>query len=199
MALSGAAMLTIEGNGGRAGTGASRPAISAFGTIRPEAAFRPVLAAIRAYSNIKVAMQLAHAGRKASSHVPWESGAQIPLSDGGWLAHAPSAVPQRDGETPPQPLDKAGLDRIRAAFAEAAVRANRLGLDALEIHGAHGYLLHEFLSPLSNHRADEYGGSLENRMRFPLEVFEAVRAAFPDDKPVGVRVSATVGSRAAGT
>ena len=92
---------------------------------KTEAAYRPVLAAIRAYSKIKVAMQLAHAGRKASSHVPWEGGAQIPLAEGGWLAYAPSAVPQRDGEVLPQALDTAGLDRIRAAFVAAAERANR--------------------------------------------------------------------------
>ncbi len=92
---------------------------------------------------------------------------------------------------PPQALDDAGLDRVREAFAAAARRAARLGLDAVQIHAAHGYLLHQFLSPLSNHRTDAYGGSLENRMRFPLEVFEAVRAAFPAERPVSVRVSGT--------
>jgi 2,4-dienoyl-CoA reductase-like NADH-dependent reductase (Old Yellow Enzyme family) len=100
-------------------------------------------------------------------------------------------VPQKDGEAPPRALDMAGLDRIREAFAAAAKRAARLGLDAVEIHSAHGYLLHEFLSPISNRRTDEYGGSLENRMRFPLEIFDATRAAFPKDKPLGVRVSAS--------
>jgi 2,4-dienoyl-CoA reductase-like NADH-dependent reductase (Old Yellow Enzyme family) len=97
----------------------------------------------------------------------------------------------RPGEQAPIALDAAGLARVRIAFADAAARADRLGIDALEVHGAHGYLLHQFLSPLSNQRTDEYGGSLSNRMRFPLEVFDAVRAAFPADKPVGIRVSAT--------
>lgn len=190
LALSGAGLLTIEAT-----------AVEPDGRITPAdlglwddvtgAALRPVLAAIRQYSGIAVAMQLAHAGRKASSRIPWEDGQQIPLSEGGWLTSAPSAVPQKPGETLPVELDRAGLARVRDAFAAAASRAARLGIDALEIHGAHGYLLHEFLSPLSNHRTDEYGGSLENRMRFPLEVFDAVRAAFPDDRPVGVRVSAS--------
>jgi NADPH2 dehydrogenase len=183
-------MLTIEATSVEA-DGRITPADLGLWNDVTEAALKPVLAAIRQYSGIAVAMQLAHAGRKASSQLPWEGGQQIPLSDGGWLASAPSALSQKPGETSPVALDKAGLARVRDAFAAAASRAARLGIDALEIHGAHGYLLHEFLSPLSNHRTDEYGGSLENRMRFPLEVFEAVRATFPDDRPVGVRVSAS--------
>ena len=98
-------------------------------------------------------------------------------------------MPHKEGETPPLALDAAGLARVRDAFVAAARRAERLGIDAIEIHAAHGYLLHQFLSPIANQRTDEYGGSLENRMRFPLEVFDAVRAAFPPDKPVGIRVS----------
>ncbi len=156
-----------------------------------EAALKPVLAAIRKHSPVRVAMQLSHAGRKASSNVPWQGGQLVSVADGGWLPHAPSAVPHKDGETPPLALDAAGLKRIRDAFAAAAKRAARLGIDAIEVHAAHGYLLHQFLSPLANQRTDEYGGSLENRMRFPLEIFEIVRAAFPEDRPVGVRVSAT--------
>jgi NADPH2 dehydrogenase len=156
-----------------------------------EAALKPVLAAIRKYSEIAVAMQVAHAGRKASSRLRWEGGQQLPVSEGGWIAHAPSALPQKDGEQPPTALDKAGLARIKNAFVETTKRAARLGFDAIEVHSAHGYLLHEFLSPISNQRTDEYGGSLENRMRFPLEVFDAVRGAFPVGKPVGVRVSAS--------
>jgi 2,4-dienoyl-CoA reductase-like NADH-dependent reductase (Old Yellow Enzyme family) len=110
---------------------------------------------------------------------------------GSWQSFAPSAVPHSPGEDPPIALDAAGLARVRDAFVAAAKRAARLGLDGLEIHAAHGYLLHQFLSPIANHRTDEYGGSLENRMRFPLEVFDAVREAFPADKPVWVRVSAS--------
>ncbi|MBS0416975.1 MAG: NADH:flavin oxidoreductase/NADH oxidase [Proteobacteria bacterium] len=190
LAMSGAAMLFIEAT-----------AVESAGRITPgclgiwdedrQAAIARVVAAIRRYSNIRVAVQLAHAGRKASSDVPWEGGQQIPIAKGGWEAVAPSAVPHKEGELPPRELDAAGLERIRKSFAAAARRAAALGLDAIEIHSAHGYLLHEFLSPVSNRRTDEYGGSLANRMRYPLEVFETVRAAFPADKPMGVRLSAT--------
>jgi 2,4-dienoyl-CoA reductase-like NADH-dependent reductase (Old Yellow Enzyme family) len=156
-----------------------------------EAALKTVLEAIRKYSKIPVMIQLAHAGRKASSQLPWEGGQLIPLAQGGWAPWAPSATAYKEGEEAPLALDAAGLARVRDAFATAAKRAARLGIDGIEVHGAHGYLLHEFLSPLSNHRQDSYGGPLENRMRFPLEVFDAVRAAFPADKPVGIRVSAS--------
>jgi 2,4-dienoyl-CoA reductase-like NADH-dependent reductase (Old Yellow Enzyme family) len=139
-----------------------------------------------------IALQLGHAGRKASTEKPWFGGAQIaPDAPNGWQTVAPSAIPFLEGENPPQELDRAGLDRILTAFAGAAERAARLDLAAIQLHGAHGYLLHQFLSPLSNKRTDEYGGSLENRMRFPLQVFDAVRAVFPPDKPVSMRVSAT--------
>jgi NADPH2 dehydrogenase len=158
---------------------------------RTEAALRPVLAAARRHGKTALAIQLAHAGRKGSSHLPWETGQQIPLDQGGWISDAPSAVAHQAGEVPPRALDTAGLARIRDAFAAAAERADRLGFDAIELHSAHGYLLHEFLSPLSNQREDQYGGALEARMRFPLEVFAAVRATFPAHKPVGVRISAT--------
>ncbi len=142
-----------------------------------------MLAATRAHSPIKIAMQLGHAGRKASSRAPWEGGAQIrPEAPGGWKAFAPSAVPHSPTEDAPIALDAAGLARVRDAFVATARRAARLGIDGLEIHAAHGYLLHQFLSPLANHREDAYGGSLENRLRFPLEVFDAVRAAFPADR-----------------
>jgi 2,4-dienoyl-CoA reductase-like NADH-dependent reductase (Old Yellow Enzyme family) len=118
--------------------------------------------------------------------------AQIaPDSENGWQTVAPSSLSFAEGENPPVELDRAGMDRIRQAFADAAERSARLGLAAVQLHGAHGYLLHQFLSPLSNRRTDEYGGSLENRMRFPLEVFDAVRAVFPAGKPVTMRVSAT--------
>jgi 2,4-dienoyl-CoA reductase-like NADH-dependent reductase (Old Yellow Enzyme family) len=156
-----------------------------------EAALWPVLRAIRKHSTSAVAVQLAHAGRKASCNVPWEDGRQIAASDGGWVTVAPSPLPHRADDAAPAALDAAGLARVREAFAAAARRAAHLGIDGIEIHGAHGYLLHEFLSPVSNRRDDAYGGSLANRMRFPLEVFDAVRAAFPADKPVGMRVSAS--------
>ncbi len=138
-----------------------------------------------------VAMQLAHAGRKGSSHKPWEGGQLIPIADGGWRPLAPSSIAQLEHEAPPQPIDAATLVRIREEFVTATIRAARCGIDALELHMAHGYLLHEFLSPISNQRQDAYGGSFANRVRFPLEVFAAVRAAWPQDKPLGVRISAT--------
>ena len=190
LALSGAAMLCIEATAVEA-VGRITPADLGLWDDATEAALKPVLAAIRQHSKIAVTMQLAHAGRKASSHLPWEGGQLIPVSEGGWVPSAPSAVPHKEGEAPPLALDAAGLARVREAFAASAKRAERLGIDGIEIHSAHGYLLHEFLSPIANHRKDDYGGSLENRMRFPLEVFDAVRAAFPADKPIGVRVSAT--------
>jgi 2,4-dienoyl-CoA reductase-like NADH-dependent reductase (Old Yellow Enzyme family) len=178
LALSGAALLTIEATG--------------LWSDANEEAMGRVLASVRRWSSMPIAIQLGHAGRKASTDKPWFGGAQIaPDAENGWQTEAPSAVPFLEGENPPTELDAAGLVRIRQAFADAAIRAARLDLAAVQLHGAHGYLLHQFLSPLSNCRADEYGGSLENRMRFPLEVFDAVRAAFPSDKPVTMRVSAT--------
>jgi 2,4-dienoyl-CoA reductase-like NADH-dependent reductase (Old Yellow Enzyme family) len=159
-----------------------------------EQALGRVLAAVRRYSSMPIGIQLAHAGRKASSEVPWRGGMLIPASPpelGGWVPLAPSAVPHAEGEAAPAALDDAGLARISQGFVDAARRAHRLGLAAIELHAAHGYLLHEFLSPVSNRRTDRYGGALANRMRFPLEVFEAVRAAVPASVPVGVRLSAT--------
>jgi 2,4-dienoyl-CoA reductase-like NADH-dependent reductase (Old Yellow Enzyme family) len=191
LALSGAALLTIEAT---AVTPEGRISARDLGlwSDATEAALSRVIESVRRWSDIPIAIQLAHAGRKASTRVPWEGGAHIPPHEpGGWPTLAPSALPFAPADHPPVALDRAGLARIRDAFAETATRAARLGLDAVQIHCAHGYLLHEFLSPLSNRRDDEYGGSLENRMRFPLEVFDAVRAAFPRERPVSIRVSAT--------
>lgn len=190
LALSGAALLILEAT-----------AVVSEGRISPDdlglwsdahaAALEPVIGAIRRHSPIKVAIQLSHAGRKASSEVPWQGGANIPPDQArGWQTMAPSAVPHADGETVPLALDTAGLARVLDGFVAAARRAHGLGIDAIELHGAHGYLLHQFLSPVANHRTDEYGGSLENRMRFPLAVLAAVRAAVPS-MTVGMRISAT--------
>lgn len=123
--------------------------------------------------------------------MPWRGGQLITVGQGGWEPVAPSDVPQRPDERSPQALDLSGMERIKVAFVESATRAVRLGFDALELHSAHGYLLHQFLSPISNKREDQFGGSLENRMRFPLYIFDAVREAWPAEKPLGVRVSAT--------
>jgi 2,4-dienoyl-CoA reductase-like NADH-dependent reductase (Old Yellow Enzyme family) len=190
LALSGAAMFCIEATHVEA-IGRITPGCLGLWNDATEAALKPILASVRKHSHTAVAMQLAHAGRKGSSHTPWDGGQLIPLAEGGWQTVGPSAVPHKEGEAAPLALDAAGLARIRDAFVSAAKRAQRLGIDALELHGAHGYLLHQFLSPISNKRTDQYGGSLENRMRYPLEVFDAVRAVFPSEKPVGVKVSAT--------
>ncbi|WP_315744581.1 MULTISPECIES: NADH:flavin oxidoreductase/NADH oxidase [unclassified Bradyrhizobium] len=190
LALSGASMFCIEATHVEP-IGRITPGCLGLWDDDTESALKPILASVRKHSKTAVAMQLAHAGRKGSSYRPWEGGQQIPFSQGGWQTVAPSAIPHKEGEAAPLALDSAGLARVSAAFVDAARRADRLGIDALELHGAHGYLLHQFLSPLSNQRTDQYGGSLDNRMRFPLEVFEAVRAVFPAHKPVGMRVSAT--------
>jgi 2,4-dienoyl-CoA reductase-like NADH-dependent reductase (Old Yellow Enzyme family) len=191
LALSGAGLLILEAT-----------AVSPEGRISPqdlglysgenEAALGRVLQAVRAHSPIALAIQLSHAGRKASSQPPWEGGRQIrPDQPGGWKTLAPSPVPHSEEEDVPIPLDREGMAKVRQDFVAAARRAARLGLDGIEVHAAHGYLLHQFLSPLANRREDEYGGTLANRMRFPLEVFDAVRAAFPADRPVWMRISAT--------
>ena len=191
LALSGAALLTIEATAVLPEGRISYADVGLWDD-RTESALARTLDGVRRWSDMPIAIQLAHAGRKASTDLPWQGGGQIaPDHPNGWQTVAPSALAFQDGENPPHALDRAGLDRVRDAFAAAAARAGRLGLDAVQIHAAHGYLLHEFLSPLSNLRDDDYGGSPENRMRFPLEVFEAVRAAFPADRPVSVRVSGT--------
>jgi 2,4-dienoyl-CoA reductase-like NADH-dependent reductase (Old Yellow Enzyme family) len=137
-------------------------------------------------------IQLAHAGRKASCRVPWEGGAALTTAaEGGWPVIAPSAVPFHEGDPIPTALDRPGIADVVEAFAAAAERALRAGFQVLEIHAAHGYLLHEFLSPLSNRRTDEYGGSLENRMRLVLQVAERLRGLMPDALPLFVRISAT--------
>ncbi len=137
------------------------------------------------------AIQLAHAGRKGSMYRPWEAGGMVPEGEGGWLQDAPSAVPFTETDPAPHALTIPEIHELVEEFRAAAVRALHAGFDMVEIHGAHGYLIHEFLSPLVNHREDEYGGSLENRMRFALEITRAVRAAWPEQLPLIFRVSAT--------
>jgi 2,4-dienoyl-CoA reductase-like NADH-dependent reductase (Old Yellow Enzyme family) len=139
----------------------------------------------------KLGIQLAHSGRKGSVHTPAEGSKPLAAGERPWITVAPSALPFAPGWHVPAALTHEGLATVMREFVDGAVRAARIGFDLAELHVGHGYLLHEFLSPLSNQRADEYGGSTVNRMRFPLEVFRAVRAAFPAERPVGVRVSAT--------
>ena len=190
LALGGAALLCVEATAVEA-AGRITPGCLGLYSDANEASLERVVRTVRARSPIKLAVQLGHAGRKASSEVPWRGGRLIPADRGGWRPVAPSALPHLPGEAAPEALDREGIERIRAAFAASASRAARLGFDALELHAAHGYLLHEFLSPVANRRDDAYGGALENRMRLPLEVFDAVRAAWPSDRPLGMRVSAT--------
>jgi len=189
--MSGAGLFTIEAT-----------AVTSDGRITPgclglyddacEAALTRTLdRARRQCPPIAVGMQLAHAGRKGSSRVPWEGGQLIPLDAGGWMPVAPSALPHAPHEEPPAALDARGIAAIRDAFAASARRADRAGIDALELHMAHGYLLHEFLSPIANARTDAYGGSFDRRIAFPLEVFDAVRGAWPVARPLGVRLSCT--------
>jgi len=191
LAMSGAGLLIIEAT-----------AVSPEGRISPqdlglfsdanEVALERVLKSVRTVSSMPIAIQLGHAGRKASSDVPWEGGSQInPNKPDGWQTVAPSPVPHAAGEHAPHALDAAGLAKVRDDFVAATQRAARIGLDGIEIHMAHGYLMHQFLSPLANRREDEYGGSLENRMRFPLEILKLVREAFPAGRPVWIRLSAT--------
>ena len=137
-------------------------------------------------------IQLAHAGRKASCQAPWLGGGRLKTpEEGAWEVVAPSAIPFRDSDPTPRALDQAGIQEIVEAFTAAARRAIKAGFRVIEIHGAHGYLLHEFLSPLSNQRTDSYGGSLENRMRFLVQVATALRATLPGDMPLFTRISAT--------
>ena len=190
LAMSGAGLLVIEATAVEA-EGRITPADLGLYTDDNQAALARVLAAVRRHSRMPIAMQLGHAGRKASSHVPWGGGQALRADEGGWTTSAPSALPHAEGDPAPVALDAAGLTRVKQAFVRAAQRADALGIDALELHAAHGYLLHQFLSPIANRRDDGYGGSLENRMRFPLEVLDAVRATVPARLPVGVRISAT--------
>lgn len=156
-----------------------------------EQALGEVLDSIRQWSSMPLGIQLAHAGRKASTEKPWDGGGPVAAdASHGWTTVSASALPYAEGHSTPQALDAAGIDALVEAFAVAARRAERLGLQLIELHAAHGYLLHQFLSPLSNRREDEYGGSLDNRMRLLLRVLDAVRAAVPAIA-VGVRISGT--------
>jgi 2,4-dienoyl-CoA reductase-like NADH-dependent reductase (Old Yellow Enzyme family) len=145
----------------------------------------------RRFGVTKLGIQLAHSGRKGSAHAPVQGGKPLAADENPWTTLAPSALPFGPGWPTPAALTREGLKEVKQQFVDAARRAARIGFDLAELHAGHGYLLHEFLSPLSNRREDEYGGATRNRIRFPLEVFEAVRAVWPADRPVGLRVSAT--------
>jgi len=160
-----------------------------------ETALKPIVEWARGWMpHVKLGIQLAHAGRKASAQRPWKGGGPLTQADAPdlpWTTSSASAVPYDTKWHAPVALDAAGLKRVKQAFVDATLRSLRLGFDLIELHGAHGYLMHQFLSPLSNRRTDEYGGSMEKRRRFPLEVFEAVRKLVPREKALGIRLSAT--------
>ncbi len=188
-AVGGAGMVAVEAT-----------AVTAEGRISPDdsgiwsdahaEAFEPITRFIREQGAVP-AMQLAHAGRKASTDVPWRGGGPLGPDKRGWAPLAPSALPFDSGYPMPRELNEQGMDETVAAFTAAARRAQAAGFQVIELHMAHGYLLHEFLSPLSNQRTDRYGGSLENRMRLPLRIAGAVREVWPADLPLMVRISAS--------
>lgn len=186
---SGAALFIIEATGVTP-EGRITPACLGLWDDQTEAALKDKLTRARALApTTPVFIQLAHAGRKASSATPWHGGQLLRVDQGGWEALAPSAIPQLEGERLPHELSQAELKDLIVAFLMAAQRADRAGVDGIELHGAHGYLLHQFLSPIANQRTDKYGGSFENRIRFPLELFKAVRAAYQG--VLGIRISAS--------
>lgn len=190
LAMGGAALLMFEAT-----------AVTREGRITPyclglwddgcAAALEPVLAFCRRHGTAKLGLQLGHAGRKGSARRPRDGGTPLSPEEGAWTTLAPSALPFDQGWPRPRPAEITDLAALLAAYAKAAERAAQLGFDVLELHMAHGYLLHQFLSPLANQRRDAFGGSFENRIRFPLQVFDAVRAVWPEQRPLGVRVSAT--------
>jgi 2,4-dienoyl-CoA reductase-like NADH-dependent reductase (Old Yellow Enzyme family) len=190
LAISGAGLLCVEATAVSAEGRITHGCLGLYNDAN-QAALQKTVDAIRAISPVKLAIQLSHAGRKASSQRPWEGGALIPLADGGWQPLGPSAVAHKSDEAAPIAMDEQDIAKVIADFAAAARRARALGFEAIEVHCAHGYLLHEFLSPLANQRQDAYGGSLENRLRLSLQVFEAVREAAGPDIAVGARLSAT--------
>jgi 2,4-dienoyl-CoA reductase-like NADH-dependent reductase (Old Yellow Enzyme family) len=188
LALSGAGLMFVEAT-----------AVEPEGRITPfdlglysdatEAALARTLQAVRGQSDMPIGIQLAHAGRKASCAQPWRGGGQLSLEEGGWETRAPSPVAFDGHARAPRAMNTDEIARLVERFADSAKRAVRLGFEAIELHGAHGYLMHQFLSPLSNRREDDYCGSLENRMRLCFEIFDAVRAVVPAAIPVGFRVS----------
>jgi 2,4-dienoyl-CoA reductase-like NADH-dependent reductase (Old Yellow Enzyme family) len=192
LAMSGAGLVMVEA------TAVERAGRISHGCLglwdeATQAALARVMAAARrvALPGTKFGIQLAHAGRKGSARRPWEDGRSLSASEDPWPTPSASALPFAEGWHTPHALDEAGMARVLDAFVQAARRAVAVGFEVLEVHTAHGYLLHQFLSPLANRRTDHYGGSLENRQRFPLAVARAVRAAVPAHVAVGARITGT--------
>jgi 2,4-dienoyl-CoA reductase-like NADH-dependent reductase (Old Yellow Enzyme family) len=192
LAISRAGLVVVEATGVEP-AGRITPHCLGLYSDANEAAIARVLTAARqvAAPGTRFAIQLAHAGRKASCHTPWEGGKPLASAEGAWQTCAPSAIPFTEGGAVPAALEEAGLARVQDAFVQAARRAVRLGFDAIELHAAHGYLLHEFISPLTNKRTDRYGGSAENRLRFPMAVAAAVREVTPRGIALGARITGT--------
>ena len=190
LAVSGAGLLIIEASAVEARGRISRECLGMY-SDRCEAALARVVAAVRRYSDMPIGIQLSHAGRKGSQIKPSDGRGNVAPAEGGWQTVAPSALAFIPEWQTPEALDRTGMDAVKSAFVDATRRAVRLGLDMIELHYAHGYLMSSFLSPLANRREDAYGGSRDKRMRFPLEVFAAVRKAWPQDLPLGVRCNGT--------
>lgn len=187
LALSGAGLLVIEATHVTAQGRITHGCAGLYDEAQV-AALERVLRFCRAHAGIAIGLQLGHAGRKASSERPWEGRGSLKADASPWAVVDASALPFAEGWPVPVVLDRAGMRHVRDAFVRSTERAAALGIDLIEVHSAHGYLLSTFLSPLSNRRTDEYGGCLENRMRFPLEIFAAMRAAWPAERPMGVRI-----------
>ena len=190
LALSCAGLLIIEATAVEATGRISRECLGLYSDANEDALGR-VLAVVRRYSTLPIGIQLNHAGRKGSQRKPGDGRGNVPPAEGGWQTVGPSAIPFIAEWQTPQALDRAGMEAIIDAFVRTIERAARLGLDMIEMHAAHGYLLSSFLSPIANLRDDKWGGSVENRMRFPLEVFAAMRKAWPSSRPMGVRCNGT--------
>jgi 2,4-dienoyl-CoA reductase-like NADH-dependent reductase (Old Yellow Enzyme family) len=188
LAVGGAGLLMIEATAVAAVGRITRGCLGLYSDAN-ETALARVVATCRRFGNTPLGIQLAHAGRKGSATVPWQGIRALRPEEGAWRTLAPSPLPLDEGWPTPEAFDEAGIERLVESFVAAARRAARLGLDLVELHCAHGYLLHEFLSPIANRRTDAYGGSLENRMRLPLRIAAAVRAAWPEEKPLGARIS----------
>jgi len=188
--ISGTGLFMLEATG-VTNDGRITPFCLALTNDAQETRLRDLIATCRKYGSSKIGIQLNHSGRKGSSVPPWLGGTPVDETKGGWLTFAPSAVPLADGWPIPSEYSESDLQRLIDAYRDSTERSVRVGVDVLEIHAAHGYLLHQFLSPLSNHRQDQYGGSPEARRRFPLEVVKAVRERWPRDRVLGIRVSAS--------
>lgn len=186
LAISGAGLVIVEATGVEA-AGLITPDDTGLWNDAQEAAFARIIRDIRTYSDTPIGVQLGHAGRKASTSAPWKGGQGLTAEEGAWETFGPSAIAFKDGWHTPTEMTEADMARVVAAFEGAARRADQAGFDMVELHAAHGYLLSEFLSPVSNRRTDRYGGSAENRTRFPLRVAQAVRDAWPRTKALGAR------------